>query len=146
MILARRGFHHTSHIRTVTIFALLTVVSKTLNYTWSKRAQKDSSRRHPQLPAQVCLDSGVKDKRGSHKPQPRPTAQRKGLHGLPHPSFPHKALELTPSGLSAAETMGTPVTQYHSSCPAHVCPSQFLLLSSQCIRSPRKLSCQPRSY
>ena len=69
----------------------------------------------------------------------------------------HKALELIPSGPSATQTMGTPVTQHRSSwgdkkryayasCPAHVCPSQFLLLSSQCIRSPRKPSCQPPSY
>lgn len=68
-----------------------------------------------QLPAQLRLGSGVKDKRGSHKPQPRPTAQREGMHGLPHPSFLHKALELTPSGPRAAQTMGMPVAQHCSS-------------------------------
>lgn len=79
------------------------------------RGHTRTAHRHPRLPAQLCLDSGVKDKRGSHKPQPRPTARRRGLRGLPHPSILHKALELTPSGLSAAQTMGTPVTQHRSS-------------------------------
>lgn len=79
------------------------------------RGHKGQPTQTPQLPAQLRLGSGVKDKRGSHKPQPRPTAQREGLHGLPHPSFLHKALELTPSGPRAAQTMGMPVAQHCSS-------------------------------
>lgn len=78
------------------------------------RGHKGQPTQTSQLPAQLRLGSGVKDKRGSHKPQPRPTAQR-GLHGPPHPSFLHKALELTPSGPRAAQTMGTSVAQHHSS-------------------------------
>lgn len=79
------------------------------------RGHKGQPTQTPQLPAQLRLGSRVKDKRGSHKPQPRLTAQREGLHGLPHPSFLHKALELTPSGPRAAQTMGTPVAQHRSS-------------------------------
>lgn len=153
-ILAGRGLCHTHQSG-----LSQSLFSQLLAKLWTilvLRGHKGQPTQTPQLPAQLCLGSGVKDKRGSHKPQPRPTAQRTGLHGLPHPSFLHKALELTPSGPSAAQTMGIPVAQHrsseeikryaHSSCPAHVCPSQFLLLSSQCIRSPRKLSCQPQPY
>lgn len=112
-ILAGRGLCHTRQSG-----LSQSLFSQLLAKLWTilvLRGHKGQPTQTPQLPAQLCLDSGVKDKRGSHKPQPRPTAQRTGLHGLPHPSFLHKALELTPSGLSATQTMGIPVAQHRSS-------------------------------
>lgn len=63
-----------------------------------------------------CLDleSRASEVATNHNQDQLP--REKGCMGYPtHPRFLHKALELTPSGPSAAQTMGTPVTQHCSS-------------------------------